>query len=75
MRDQPSSRPLEQDTWPVCPRPAQRIQPAGEPKTNFTLCNFDVAVASADFSRMLPSLFADAVDPQTFRNLNAQLIG
>lgn len=70
MRYQPGSRPFEQHTGPVSSRPAQRIQPAGETKTDFVLGNFDIAVAGADFRRMLPSLFTDALGPQTIRDLD-----
>jgi hypothetical protein len=75
MRYQPGCRSLEQHTGPISPRPAQRIQPAGEPKADFILGNFDIAIAGADFCRMLSSLFAGAVGSQTIRDLNPELFG
>ena len=74
VRQQPGSRPVEQQTRTVIPGPAQDIEPAGQPEASRpVLFQITKPVAFADYRGMAPALPAIAVSVQTRRRVSAEL--
>ena len=55
MRYQPCGRLVEQNTRPIRPRPAQRIEPAQKPPLCARIGELAIAIGLSDFRRVLPT--------------------
>lgn len=75
VRHEPRRGALEQHARPVGAGPAKRVQPPGKAKGDQGFREFDVAIARANFYRVLLALSAGAVGACFVQHLDAQLHG
>jgi hypothetical protein len=52
VRKHPRQGTLEQDAGPLGARPAKRIKPPGQTKSDLSICELAIAIAGTDFFDM-----------------------